>query len=208
MHLRKTLLLIFFIANSLYLLAQQNPGFKHEIGISPFAVEWNSEPLNKPIAAKWFYRAFYNHHFDKWTWVNSLSYGKNNIKDKDEDCRDCFEGIGRMKELTAATGLRFRFFRKGPSHFKPFIEAGGYFTKNRYSGVFEGGFTGQGLSFDKTGQIFGIYGQYGVTYTPAPRVAFFAATGYWGGCDFIGDQKGKSNGYHLVQLGVGFFPFK
>ncbi len=204
----KTLLLCLFFASNACLLAQQNTSLKHEIGVSPFSVEWNSETENSPIVAKGFYRVFYNRHYDKWTWTNSLSYGKNNINDKSEDCGDCFEGTGRMKELVATTGLRYHFFRKSPSRIKPFLESGLFFSNMHYSGEFDGGFGGQGISLDFSNEVTGIYGQLGLIYTPTPRVSLQVSAAYRGGKDFFGNRRIGSHSLTLLQVGVGFFPFK
>jgi hypothetical protein len=198
----------FLFASNASLQAQQNLGFKHEIGVSPFSVEWNSETENSPIVAKGFYRVFYNRHFEKWTWMNSFGHGKNNINDKSEGCGDCFVGTGKMKEFVATTGLRYHFFRKSYYRIRPFLEPGLYFSNMHYSGEFDGGLWGQGTSLNFSNEVVGIYGQFGLSYSPTPRVSLQVSASYRGGKDFFGKRQVGSHGLTLLQLGVGFFPFK
>ncbi|MCC6724483.1 MAG: hypothetical protein IT258_08230 [Saprospiraceae bacterium] len=208
MHHRKTLLLIFFIVNSLHLLAQQNPVFKHEIGVAPFALERNKQTLNGPKAPKGFYRMFYNRHFHRWSWTNSIGYGKNNIKDKEQGCADCFYGTGRMKELVFTSGLRFRFSILGMTKIKGYLEWGTHFTLFNYSGDFEGGFTGQGTVIDLNSKTWGIYSEAGLTYSPMPRISFFASTRYKAYNIFSRNMRDNPQVFSFIQLGIGFLPFK
>lgn len=189
-----------------FLLAQNPlPALRHEVGISPFTLGWNNETFNQPIVGKWYYRGFYNYHFSKIAWANSLAYGKNLIEDKNGDCFSCPEGTGKMKEFTFDSGLRWLMGSKPGDRWVVFIELGTYFSHIRYSGNFES--LTLDLKVDKTVQAVGVYGQLGLSFSPTRRSSIFVLTNYHGGKDKFGKEKSTSLAYNILQFGLSFYPF-
>ncbi|MBK9017677.1 MAG: hypothetical protein IPM82_28545 [Saprospiraceae bacterium] len=173
----KILLSSLLLAGRFSIIAQQSNLPSHEIGVSFFAFERNSETQNILVTEKWLPSVYFNQNFKNWTWSSSLAFGKNQIDDRPEYCGDCIVGTGDMTEFIAATGLQYRFLEGRKIPVKPFLELDGFYSNIRYAGSFSGGRDGQHFEEDNTRKLFGLSGKIGLSYRPVPQVSITILSG-------------------------------
>jgi len=126
---------------------QDDKQLQHQIGISPFVLEMNTETINQELEPKFLTSAYYLNQLNKrWSWNSQIEYGENSLNDNCRGCADHIYGKGQYSELNVFTGMKFTLNANKEWRLKYNLGLDIYASRLNYSGYFEGGWSG-GLYF-------------------------------------------------------------
>ena len=144
----------------------------HQIGFSFFLLEMNSETIHEKFEPKIVPSVEYS-FFRKNIALNALlEYGENLINEKC-NCPDLIYGEGGMKEFNTGIGIKYQFGRITNQTFQPFLSFLAYYSNIRYSGNFDGGWSGTGMDFKYQFHSFGGRLSAGLNFFVSKRIGLF-----------------------------------
>ena len=155
--------------------AQEEPNIEHLIFTTVFKFEAGTKTQNivNTFIPKSYKSLGYEMTLDKWSYSTSFEYTAMKIDD-DCVCYDHYHGVGYLKEFNLFSGVSYRLVSK--SKIQLIVGTDIYYSSVSYSGEFEGGFNGQGISIDKDYDSYGIRQRLGMHFFPIQRLRLSLTT--------------------------------
>jgi hypothetical protein len=156
---------------------QDDKQLQHQIGISPFVLEMNTETINQELEPKLLTSLYYLNQLNKrWSWNSQIEYGENSLNDNCRSCADHIYGKGQYSELSVFSGLKFTLNANKEWRLKYNLGLDIYASRLNYSGYFEGGWSGGFYFRNNTYWVVGGQLGLGLNYAISKRIIISSNT--------------------------------
>jgi hypothetical protein len=149
--------------------AKSQSELNNALSTSLFRVESNSQTMNHNYANKFVTGVEYQRFFGDWALGVALEHGYNKVDDRCFNCYDAYNGTGYLKESSVFLRANYAFVRLFKSKVVFNAGAGIYYSNINYSGLFDGGFSGERKDIRNQYDLFGISPELSIQYFPTER---------------------------------------
>lgn len=185
---------------------------KNSLSTSLIRLEKNSQTMYGDYKLKFMTGIEYQRFVNKWSFGTKYEHGFNKIEEYPTTCADCFYGTGYMREDNIYLTANYSILNLFNSRLKLNTGLSLYYSNLRFSGDYQGGFSGGGTRENSTYNTFGLSPSISMIYYPTERLFISLNSnlryGWSNEYDANSNQDRKVNEYVItapeLKIGVNF----